>query len=341
MKTRLSITVIALLLVSQVADAQNRFHRRRGAIIGGLAGAALGAAIGDKGDNETAGALIGGAFGAVAGGAIGDAKDQRFQQNRRYHSNDGRWPLDERRYQEGLYRQDVYGGHGIYPSHGTRPVYRVDPHSGRSTFNGTVRPAVDPYGNEYYTGPSQVDQFYPGFPEGSMVPQPQLAPERSVVQPSPSFHSQSRVERQQQPDTSESSLRYEQPSEIWSNNRGEQSMSIYEVIDLSRSGVSDTLVIHQIRDRGMRDSISVSQIIDMHNRGVSKRVIESMQQYVVPSSGDTMGQRANPANRNGDVNQGPSSAARDWDADPSIDSLPAPSSQSRRDPGPSILGPSN
>jgi len=81
--------VLSALLVAFIvtdADAQNRFHRRRGAIFGGLAGAAVGAAIGDKGDNETAGALIGGAVGAVAGGAIGDQKDRRIQQQH-YHNH--------------------------------------------------------------------------------------------------------------------------------------------------------------------------------------------------------------------------------------------------------------
>ncbi|TWU48276.1 glycine zipper domain-containing protein [Rubripirellula reticaptiva] len=81
--------VLAALLVSVTvsqACAQSHSNRRRGAILGGLAGAAIGVAIGDKGNNETAGALIGGAVGAVAGGAIGDARDQRIDHDQRYHS---------------------------------------------------------------------------------------------------------------------------------------------------------------------------------------------------------------------------------------------------------------
>lgn len=80
MNTR--ICLLSLLAVFIVSDlhAQNRRHRRRGVVLGGLAGAAVGAAIGDKGDNETAGALIGGAVGAVAGGAIGNQKDRRIEQ---------------------------------------------------------------------------------------------------------------------------------------------------------------------------------------------------------------------------------------------------------------------
>ncbi len=80
MTKRIVLSVVLVAFFVAEADAQNRFHRRRGVILGGLAGAAVGAAIGDKGDNETAGALIGGAVGAIAGGAIGDQKDRRVQQ---------------------------------------------------------------------------------------------------------------------------------------------------------------------------------------------------------------------------------------------------------------------
>lgn len=84
MRTRIVLFVVLVGFVVAEANAQNRFHRRRGTILGGLAGAAIGAAIGDKGDNETAGALIGGAVGAVAGGTIGNQKDQRIEQNYRH-----------------------------------------------------------------------------------------------------------------------------------------------------------------------------------------------------------------------------------------------------------------
>ncbi len=85
MSHRIILAALLVGFVASHADAQNRFHRRRGAIFGGLAGAAVGAAIGDKGDNETAGALIGGAVGAIAGGAIGDQKDRRIEE-RHHHA---------------------------------------------------------------------------------------------------------------------------------------------------------------------------------------------------------------------------------------------------------------
>ena len=92
MKSRSTLLIVLAVIVAQVAmtesaSAQSRRNRRGGALLGGLAGAAIGAAIGDKGNNETAGALIGGAVGAVAGGAIGDARDREIDHNRAYHSN--------------------------------------------------------------------------------------------------------------------------------------------------------------------------------------------------------------------------------------------------------------
>lgn len=108
MTKRISILALLVAFIAVDASAQNRTHRRRGVILGGLAGAAIGAAIGDKGDNETAGALIGGAVGAVAGGTIGNQKDQRIEHNQRYHSG------------------HYYGGHQNHAqgsSHGAYPQY--------------------------------------------------------------------------------------------------------------------------------------------------------------------------------------------------------------------------
>lgn len=48
-------------------------HTQRGALYGGLGGAAIGGIV-DGGE----GALIGGALGAAAGAAIGSSKDRRY-----------------------------------------------------------------------------------------------------------------------------------------------------------------------------------------------------------------------------------------------------------------------
>jgi len=124
------LTVIALLVafISVDAFAQNRTHRRRGVILGGLAGAAIGAAIGDKGDNETAGALIGGAVGAVAGGTIGNQKDQRIEHNYRYHSRHRHYTPSQAQYPQGQYPQ--YHQPYYNPQHATaypRPAAAVAP----------------------------------------------------------------------------------------------------------------------------------------------------------------------------------------------------------------------
>lgn len=133
------VLILALLgaFITIDATAQNRTYRRRGVILGGLAGAAIGAAIGDKGDNETAGALIGGAVGAVAGGTIGNQKDQRIEHYRRHHSG------------QHIHRghQQPYRGHAEnpYPQY-FRPYYvpqpPAPPHAGYPE-----APAIAPSGS--------------------------------------------------------------------------------------------------------------------------------------------------------------------------------------------------
>ncbi|MGB7325638.1 MAG: glycine zipper domain-containing protein [Rubripirellula sp.] len=111
---RIALAALLVSVTVSQAWAQSHTNRRRGAILGGLAGAAIGVAIGDKGNNETAGALIGGAVGAVAGGAIGDARDQRIDHDQRYHSG-------HRGYSAPPHPQHVY------PSQ--MPAYGASPYS--------------------------------------------------------------------------------------------------------------------------------------------------------------------------------------------------------------------
>lgn len=67
--------VILSLIFAQTACGQG--HTQGGAVLGGLAGAGIGAAIGDNNDDAGAGALIGGAVGVVAGSLLGNARDQQ------------------------------------------------------------------------------------------------------------------------------------------------------------------------------------------------------------------------------------------------------------------------
>lgn len=137
---RITIAALLLAFIATDVDAQNRKYRRRGVILGGLAGAALGAAIGDKGDNETAGALIGAAAGAMAGGAIGNQKDQRIEHNRRYHSPYSIPPTSPYYGQP----QGVYRGYEPVPVYGQPHFYapnqRVYPPSPIMTDPGVMVP---------------------------------------------------------------------------------------------------------------------------------------------------------------------------------------------------------
>jgi len=71
----------------------------------------------------------------------------------------------------------------------------------------------------------------------------------------------------------------------------QSAVSINDVISMSRSGLSDSVVINQIQTRGVQQQLQVSDIISMHQQGVSEIVIGSMQNarvggaptYVQPS----------------------------------------------------------
>lgn len=198
MKSRFTLLIVLIVISAQAATAQfsldpRHRNRRGGALLGGLAGAAIGVAIGDRGNNETAGALIGGAVGAVAGGAIGDAKDRRINHNRIYHSN------NHSNFHSGHHTpQYVVPGHSIHP-----PVYNVDP-------------------------------VYP-------TPGPPLA-----TYPTPAGN-------------------YVQP------------LTTHDVVTMVRSGLSEMMVINQIRYRGMAVPLSVSELIGLHQQGISEPILEAMQ----------------------------------------------------------------
>jgi hypothetical protein len=124
-----------------VAGAGCESHAGEGALIGGAAGAGLGAIIGHNSHNRTAeGALIGGAVGAVGGGLLGNEidKKERYERDRYAYEqgyDDGRYapappappPPPRRRYYEERYAPPPpppsYRGDGYYEYRETR-VYR-------------------------------------------------------------------------------------------------------------------------------------------------------------------------------------------------------------------------
>ena len=198
MTKRFILIALFLAFLASEANAQYHRNRRRGVLLGGLAGAAIGAAIGDKGDNETAGALIGGAVGAIAGGTIGNQRDQMIDHNRRYHSP---------------YR------HGIRPAyHGTGPV----PH---------------------YYKPHVYEQAPIVHEPGPVVISP---PPASTTISSPTSTFATSVTKQ-------------------------------DVLTMISSGMSDAIVIRQLEINGMDRALSVAEVIDLHQQGVSEEVITAMQ----------------------------------------------------------------
>lgn len=77
------IFLIAIANVWYAAPASAQFHTQRGAVLGGLTGAAAGAAIGHQNGETAEGALIGSAIGLFSGALIGNSVDAE-QSRQRY-----------------------------------------------------------------------------------------------------------------------------------------------------------------------------------------------------------------------------------------------------------------
>ncbi|MEM7311697.1 MAG: glycine zipper domain-containing protein [Planctomycetota bacterium] len=81
----LSSTMFYLVLVTFVCSFNTsstfaQYNQQRGTVVGGLAGAAAGAIIGENSDEPGVGAAIGGLVGAVAGKVLGNVQDQQAYQ---------------------------------------------------------------------------------------------------------------------------------------------------------------------------------------------------------------------------------------------------------------------
>lgn len=57
----------------------------------------------------------------------------------------------------------------------------------------------------------------------------------------------------------------------------QSAVSINDVVSMARSGLSDSVVINQISQRGVQRRLEVSDIIQLHQNGVSEQVITAMQ----------------------------------------------------------------
>ncbi len=75
---RLNALLLAALWVViplMLTGCRSPFYADHGALLGGLAGAGIGAAVGEHNDNALAGALIGGAAGTLTGAVVGNGID--------------------------------------------------------------------------------------------------------------------------------------------------------------------------------------------------------------------------------------------------------------------------
>ena len=70
-------TLLSLLTIISFSSCATGPNAQRGAVIGGLGGAAVGGIIGNQSGRGLEGALIGGALGAAGGNAIGNSKDRQ------------------------------------------------------------------------------------------------------------------------------------------------------------------------------------------------------------------------------------------------------------------------
>lgn len=75
--------ILSIIVATSFSSCENTGPAtKKGAVIGGLGGAAVGGIIGNQSGRGLEGALIGGALGAAGGAAIGNSKDRN---QRRYY----------------------------------------------------------------------------------------------------------------------------------------------------------------------------------------------------------------------------------------------------------------
>ena len=57
----------------------------------------------------------------------------------------------------------------------------------------------------------------------------------------------------------------------------QSAVSMQDVVNMTRSGLSDQIILNQVRQRGYHGTLTVSDIIALHQQGVSESVITSLQ----------------------------------------------------------------
>ncbi|HBJ38254.1 MAG TPA: hypothetical protein DDZ51_26565 [Planctomycetaceae bacterium] len=61
-------------------------------------------------------------------------------------------------------------------------------------------------------------------------------------------------------------------------------VSTADIVSMSRSGLSDSVIINQIHSRGVQRQLQVSDIISLHQQGVSENVITALQNAQIGSA---------------------------------------------------------
>ena len=95
---KLTLTVLSTITALSLTNCaeQTGPNTQRGAVMGGLTGAALGGIVGQQSGRGLEGAALGGAVGAGTGAMLGNAQDgdqrrrynnQDYDQRRRYNNN--------------------------------------------------------------------------------------------------------------------------------------------------------------------------------------------------------------------------------------------------------------
>lgn len=93
MKVNASVATLLIVFALSPDSVLAQYHTDRGAVVGGLSGALIGAGIGDHNDQAGAGALIGGAVGLITGAAIGNSMDQEEAARARALQQQQAWRL--------------------------------------------------------------------------------------------------------------------------------------------------------------------------------------------------------------------------------------------------------
>jgi hypothetical protein len=117
MMNKTTIRAVAAMLLGAVAVGCES-QAGNGALIGGAAGAGIGAIIGNNSRGRTAeGALIGGAVGAVAGGVIGNEQDKANRRDQDRYRRDSYYERDSYRDRDAdrYYDEREYRGAGPAP----------------------------------------------------------------------------------------------------------------------------------------------------------------------------------------------------------------------------------